>query len=141
VIDEGRQLECAKDLVLYRLSRLGVDAGALRAGPHLLARRTGRPVTIQLNVVESGSRTGRTCEWLIDEVFSADLVALVDLSSERVWLMTPYEVGELSKLGEDGKRRLYTYADPTLDLEKTGHIVFSGDFERYALERQHERIA
>jgi hypothetical protein len=40
---------------------------------------------------------------------------------------------ELSMVHSDGTRRLHTYADPTLDPEKTGHIVFSADFDKYFL--------
>ena len=98
-------------------------------------------VSIEVSVVESGSLSGRTCEWLLDSEVNGDLAAFVDLSSERIWLLTPYEVGELSTKQPDGTRRLFTYADVTLDPEKTGHFVFSGDFDRYLLEERAERIA
>ena len=57
----------------------------------------------------------------------------MDLTSEKIWLLTPSEMEELSMVHSDGTRRLHTYADPTLDPEKTGHIVFSADFDKYFL--------
>ena len=56
-----------------------VDSGELGENPHVLACRAGRPVTLEIKAVESGSRTGRTCDWLIDDELTGDLVALVDL--------------------------------------------------------------
>tara|TARA_A100001037_G_scaffold275413_1_gene273897 strand:+ start:174 stop:596 length:423 start_codon:yes stop_codon:yes gene_type:complete len=128
-------------LLRYQLLRLGVTSGALSTSSHVIARRNGRPVSIEVSVVESGSLSGRTCEWLLDSEVTGDLAAFVDLSSEQIWLLTPYEVGELSTKQPDGTRRLFTYADVTLDPEKTGHFVFSGDFDRYLLEERAERIA
>ncbi len=137
----SRIAEAGVLLLRYELLRLGVESASLASASHVVAQRKGRPVIVAVHVVESGSRKGRLCEWTLDHEIKADLAAFVDLTSEQIWLLLPYEVGELSKVQSDGMRRLSTYPDPTLDPEKTGHFVFSSDFDQYSLEKRAERIA
>ncbi|MFT5392143.1 MAG: hypothetical protein ACI8PT_002340 [Gammaproteobacteria bacterium] len=140
--DEDHRWRAALHLLQYRLHRLGIDcAGFKRDGTFVMAQRRGRPLTIELNMIESGSRTGKLCDWEITNAPGGDLVAFVDLTSEKIWLLTPSEMEQLSTLQADGTRRLYTYADPTLDPEKTGHIVFSAEFDEYLLAARAHRIA
>jgi hypothetical protein len=64
--DEDHRWRAALHLLQYRLHKLGIDsAGFKRDGTFVMAQRCGRPLTTELNMIESGSRTGKLCDWEI----------------------------------------------------------------------------
>jgi len=75
----------------------------------------------------------------IDEETPAEYIALVDISSQRVWLLSKDELGALSQQKSSGRFHLYMYTDPTHQPKKTGRLAHVYEFEKYMLEnRAHE---
>jgi hypothetical protein len=123
----------------FRLLREGIEStGDWDAeGPRLVAQRAGgSKVTFQIYGVDGRAAPGGICAWSLRRDPSNALVALVDVGKERIWLLRGHEVNQYSKPSRDGTRRIYTYAEPTLDPEKTGHIVFSGEFDECLIEKR-----
>jgi hypothetical protein len=143
-----RQIQrCGELLLSYRLLMSGIEASPMRASDdfNMLAitadGRTKRTIYLESttpDAVELGKRG--TCNWWIPQSTQADIVALCDLSSEHVWLLSMAEVQELSKEIADGHLHLHRYVQPTFDPEKTGHIVFSYEFDKFLIDQQIERF-
>jgi hypothetical protein len=91
---------CGELLVQQRLLRLGIESAALTTdtGIDLVAYAPGQaaPVTIQVKTklvpVSAGGRGHSALDWWVPEHCPAELVALVDLSEDRVWLLRMGEV-------------------------------------------------
>jgi len=85
---------CGELLVQYRLLKHGIESASMTtdAGIDLVAYspRSGQAVTIQvkanLQPKPAGGRGKKLLSWDLRETSPAQMVALVDLSTERVWL-------------------------------------------------------
>jgi hypothetical protein len=64
-------------------------------------------------------------------------LALVDVSTKRVWLMTRSEVEELAQQHSGGRHHLYMYVDPAAVLRRGN---FDSEFDAYILERSARRL-
>ena len=130
-------------LVQYRLLRLGVESAPMTtdSGVDLVAFNpaTGRAHTIQVKSNErpkpGGGKGKAALDWWVPVSCPAELYAFVDLSSERVWLLTSAELAELAQQESKGRFHLYMYTDPTVDV-RTGKLARVGEFERFLLEHQ-----
>ena len=86
----------------------------------------GAPNGAKVNVEVKGNAEPRPAggkgklalDWWIDEDSPADVIALVDLSTERVWLLTLDEIAELAQQHSSGRHHLYMYVDPTAVLRR-----------------------
>jgi hypothetical protein len=130
-------------LVQYRLLRLGVESAPMTTdrGVDLVAFNptTGRALTIQVKANErpkpGGGKGKAALDWWVPVSCPAELYAFVDLSSERVWLMTAEELAELAQQESKGRFHLYMYTDPTVEV-RSGKLARVGEFERFLLEHQ-----
>ena len=122
-------------LVAYQLLDFGVRTEG-HSGAWVVHGPDGTERGLQIYVVDGDSAPGGICSWGIVQDPGMDIVALVDIASERVWLLEATDVQRLSKAQADGSRLIYTYAMPTFDAEKTGHAVFTSDFDALLLPNQ-----
>ena len=139
--------KCGELLVQYQLMLQGVKSAppATDSGVDLVAysRRNARPVTVQVTANLQAKRAGgegkQSLEWWIPVEGPAQYVAFVDLSSQRIWLLSQAEVGTLAQQTSNGKHHFYMYVDPTVKPSKVGRPVFYYEFEKYLLQnRAHE---
>lgn len=139
--------KCGELLVQYQLLLRGVESARLTtdSGIDLVAysNKKSDPLTIQVKSnlkAKPGGGTGKKAlDWWIPDDNPADLIALVDLSENRVWLMTMKEVAKTAQQHSSGRHHLYMYVDPTVKLKKTGRMALVYEFEEYLLEnRAHE---
>jgi len=139
--------KCGELLVQYQLLLRGVESAQLTtdSGIDLVAYspRSARPVTIQvkanLRAKAGGGKGKEALDWWIPEENPAHYVALVDLSSQRVWLLSQAEISTLSQQTSSGRHHLYMYVDPTV-MPRTGRPVHSYDFEKYLLQNRSHKI-
>ena len=76
-------------------------------------------------------------DWWLREDSPADLVALVDLSENRVWLFTHGHFTEVAQQHSKGKYHFYIYLDENIKTKKVAKL---SDFNEFALEKQLSRI-
>jgi len=80
-----------------------------------------------------GGRGKLALDWWIDEDSPADVIALVDLSTERVWLMNLDEVRAFAQQHSGRRYHLYMYVDPTAVLRRGNYDT---DFQAHLLDRK-----
>jgi hypothetical protein len=105
---------------------------------HFVTRApTGERVGIQVKgnagAKPGGGKGKLALDWWVDEDAPADVIALVDLSTERTWLITPGEVERLAQQHSSGRHHLYMYIDPTAVL-RVGN--YDSDFDEHLLDRK-----
>ncbi|MBW2618941.1 MAG: hypothetical protein JRC92_08710, partial [Deltaproteobacteria bacterium] len=106
--------------------------------------KTSRPFTIQvktnLKPKPGGGKGKLSLDWWIPQKTPAQLIALVDLSSKRFWLLTKEEVASLAQQKPSGRFHLYMNIDPTVKPRKTDRLVYVYEFEQYLLENRSHNI-
>jgi hypothetical protein len=88
--------KCGELLVQYRLLLLGIESAPMSTdtGVDLVAysSRTSQALTIQiktnLRAKPGGGKGKAALDWWVSESVPAQLIALVDLSSEKIWFFT-----------------------------------------------------
>jgi hypothetical protein len=125
-------------LVQYRLLKHEVDSARLTtdSGMDLVAYSplSSRAVTIQvktvLKPVPAGGKGAPAHGWWFPDSCKADLLALVRLSTDSVWLFTLPEARDLSQQHNKGRRQLYWYAGAHVPPGSRAER----DVERYLLD-------
>lgn len=133
---------CGELLVQYRLLMRGVESAPMSTdnGVDLVAYApsAAAPVTIQvktnLQAKPGGGKGKAALDWWITEASPAQYFALVDLSSERVWLFSRDELSACAQQCSSGRFHLYMYTDEAHKPRKEGRLTHVSEFERYLLE-------
>jgi hypothetical protein len=128
---------CGELLVQYLLLLRGVESAPMStdAGVDLVAYspKTVVPLTIQvktnLKAKPGGGKGKYSLDWWLPEDTPAQLAALVDLSSQRVWMFKAAEVPALAQQKSGGRFHLYMTIDPTLKPRKLDRLSFAYEFE------------
>lgn len=138
---------CGELLVQYFLLLRGVESAPMStdSGVDLVAYspKIAVPVTIQvktnLKAKPGGGKGKPSLDWWLPEDTPAQLMALVDLSSQRVWMIKVSEIPSLAQQRSNGRFHLYMNIDPTLRPRKLDRLTFAYEFEKYLLDnRAHE---
>ncbi|TKJ47577.1 hypothetical protein CEE34_02920 [Candidatus Aerophobetes bacterium Ae_b3a] len=102
--------------------------------------KTAESITIQikanLKAKPGGGRRQLALHWWVPEDSPADLVALADLSTNRVWLLNMEEISEFAQQHSSGRYHIYMYIDPTVKPSKAKRRVFAYEFEEFLLENR-----
>lgn len=139
---------CGELLVQYKLLLQGVESASLTtdAGIDLVAYspRAKTPLSIQVNAnlqpKSAGGKGKLALNWWLPDHSPADLVALVDLSTERIWLLRTAELMQIAQQHSRRGYQLYMWVDPTVVSRKGYARVLDADFEEYLLDRRIEEI-
>ncbi|WP_133767140.1 hypothetical protein [Amnibacterium kyonggiense] len=131
-------------LVQYRLLKLEIDSARLTtdSGVDLVvyAPGNGTATTVQVKTVReptpAGGRGAPAIGWTFPHASPAQMLAVVLLSTDMVWLFTMDEARLLAQQhSEKGARRLYWY----VGAEKPAGVrvgLHQAEVERYRLERR-----
>ena len=130
-------------LVQYRLLLLGIESAPMSTdtGIDLVAYspRLAQAITIQvktnLRSKPSGGKGKDALDWWVPETVPALLVALVDLSSEKVWLFKREELADLAQQKSSGRLHLYMYTDPSAK-PLLGRLSHSYEFEKFIISNR-----
>ena len=130
-------------LVQYKLIKHAIDSASMTtdSGIDLVAYspKNNRPFTIQVKTKEKPSPSGGTGKlslaWDLRSNSPAELVAIVDLSTDSVWLFTHAEYEKLAQQhSEKGNMKLYMYVDETAKTKK--NMALQSQFESYKIENR-----
>lgn len=137
---------CGELFVQYSLLLLGIESAPMTtdSGIDLVAYAPvdAKAVTIQvktnLKAKPGGGKGKLGLDWWIPEDNPAQIIALVDLSTQQVWLFTHAEVASLAQQNPIGRFHIYMITDPTYKTKKVG-LIHVHEFEKYILSnRAHE---
>ncbi len=132
-------------LVQYKLLKHGIDSSALTtdSGIDLVAYSSKRKVarTIQVKTNEKakpgGGAGSLALDWWLREDSPADLVAVVSLDSNEVWLFTYEEFVYNAQQKSNGRLHLYMYMSDEVNTQKK---ALKSQFTEFLLENSVGRL-
>ena len=136
--------KCGELLVQYRLLLLGIESAPMSTdtGIDLVAYvAKGRSaITIQvktnLKAKPGGGKGKAALDWWVPEGSPAQFVALVDLSTELVWLLTHAELLAHAQQRSGGRAHIYMYTDQSASPRKTDRWAHQWQFESFLLSNR-----
>lgn len=134
---------CGELLVQYLLLMRGIESAPMStdSGIDLVvyASKMSGPMTIQvkanLKPKPSGGKGKSALDWWIPDQSPAQLVALVDLATQRVWLFEAHEIRFLAQQHSKGKHHIYMYTDPTTRPKRVDRLSHDYEFTKYLLDK------
>lgn len=131
-------------LVQYKLLLRGIESAPMTtdSGIDLVAFSPRRQAAITIQIKSnlkpkpSGGRGKLALDWWIPDDSPAQLIAVTDLSTDKVWLFTLGEVRELAQQHPKGRHHLVMFVDPTMRPNKQGRRLYNYEFEQYRLENR-----
>jgi len=106
-------------LVQYELLRCGIDSAPMTtdSGVDIVAYSAtrGRSFTIQVKTnlapKPGGGKGAPAFDWWVAEDCPAEIYALADISTRRVWLFTKHELSSTAQQRSSGRLHLYMYSN------------------------------
>jgi len=139
--------KCGETLVQYRLLLNGIESSQLTTdyGIDLVAYspRKKEAITIQVKTCSEpkpgGGKGKLALDWWLRDDSPAQIIALVDLSSERIWMFTFEEFHDMAQQHPKGRYHLYMYTDHNV-VSRHSRSVLDSDFESYLLENRVDHL-
>ena len=139
---------CGELLVQFRLLLLGVDSAPMSTdvGVDLVAYspRRAEPISIQvktnLKSKPGGGKGKAALDWWVSVDTPARYIALVDLASDSVWLLSREDLATVAQQQSSGRYHIYMYTDRTAKPRKTGRLAHTYEFERFLLSHCAKRV-
>lgn len=136
--------KCGELLVQYRLLLVGIESAPMSTdtGVDLVAYspRLNEAFTIQIKTnlrsKPGGGKGKAALDWWVSESVPAALVALVDLSTEKVWLFKREELMALAQQKSSGRVHLYMYTDPSVKPRRPDRMSHAYEFERFIISNR-----
>lgn len=133
-------------LVQYHLLKRGIESAPMTtdAGIDLVAYfpKIARPITIQvktnLQPTPGGGRGKMVLSWWVSETSPAEWVALVDLETQSIWLISHSELSVIAQQKASGRLHLYFYTDPDAEPRLSNRLA--RDFDQLLFDRQIEKL-
>lgn len=130
-------------LVAARLVSAGAEVARLSGrGARILASWEGGAdqvieVRANLSPKPGGGKGPLALDWWIGEDSSADWVALADLSTSRVWLMTMEEVAANAQQHPAGRHHLFMVVEPDAVPQRRRYTRYlDSHFDEFLFERR-----
>lgn len=136
--------KCGELLVQYHLLLLGIESAPMSTdtGIDLVAyspkRQSAYTIQVKTNLkAKPGGGSGKAAlDWWIPDDCPAELVALVDLSSQSIWLFTIDEILLHAQQRSNGRAHVYMYTDPSARPRKIERLSHQWQFEQFRLSNR-----
>jgi hypothetical protein len=123
--------------------KLGIESAPMTTdvGVGLVAYSTSRrrantvQVKSNLRAKPGGGKGKAALDWWIRDDSPADFVALVDLSTERIRLMSHVELLTLAQQSSSGRAHIYMNTDVTVRPRTPGRRAHQEEFSEFLLNR------
>ena len=141
------QIGCSGELLVqFMLLKQGIESAPMTTdnGIDLVAYspKAEGALTIQVKsnhrAKAAGGKGQLALDWWLREDSPADLVALVDLSNDRVWLFRHAELAKVAQQHPKGRMHFYFYVDSAYN-PKTPNTHIS-DFSTFEIQNRVEEI-
>jgi len=138
---------CGELLLQYELLLLGVESAPMStdAGVDLVAYspKMARPATIQvktnLRPKPSGGRGKSALDGWIPDGCPAGLIALVDLSARRIWLLKASEIQKVAQQKPRGRYHVCMSTDRAYQPQKA-RLAHDYEFQKYLLANRASKL-
>jgi hypothetical protein len=148
VIRKSQSGRCGELLVQFALLMRGIEAVPMPpdAGVDLIAyaKKMARPLSIQvktnLKAKPGGGKGKAAFDWWVAEDTPAQLIALVNLPSMKIWILLKEELGDLCQQKSGQRYHLYMYTDAAYKPRKQGRLAHVSEFEQYLLENRAQEV-
>ena len=95
------------------------------------------PMTVQvktnLQAKPGGGKGKMALDWWVPSDTPAQLVALVDLSRQNIWLMSPAELSAHAQQKPEGRLHIYMYTDTSARPRRLDRLAHVHEFEQFLL--------
>jgi hypothetical protein len=95
------------------------------------------PITVQVKTnlqAKPGGGTGKfALDWWVPHNSPADYIALVDLSSESIWFLSPAELLVHAQQQSTRGLHIYMYTDPSARPRRSDRFAHQFEFEQFKL--------
>ena len=133
--------KCGELLVQYHLLLHGIESAPMGtdSGIDLVtyAPKQPHPITVSvktnLQSKPGGGKGKAALDWWVPNDCPAHYVALVDLSRQDIWLMTPVELLIHAQQQPEGRLHFYMYTDSTVRPRRADRLVHLHEFEQFKL--------
>jgi hypothetical protein len=133
--------KCGELLVQYQLLLRGIESAPMSTDTGIdlvtFSPKAPAPVTVQvktnLQAKPGGGKGKMALDWWIPSDTPANLVALVDLSSQSIWLMSPAELAAHAQQQPEGRLHIYMYTDSSARPRRTDRLAHVHEFEQFLL--------
>jgi hypothetical protein len=130
-------------MVQYKLLTFAVDSAHLTTDSGIDLVAYGKPsvgaktiqVKTNLRPKPGGGKGKQGLDWWVPVDSPADLVALADVSTSRVWLFTMAELAAHAQQESGGRLHLYMYTDESVRT-RSAKLVKASEFESFLLEQR-----
>ena len=128
-------------LVQYQLLLRGIETAHLTtdAGIDLVAysskSKAAKTIQVKANLraKPAGGKGALALDWWFPIDSAADIIALVDISKDRVWLFTWAQATSCAQQSSNGSFHLYMYIDPAAKT-KNGNLSHAHKFDDFLLK-------
>lgn len=139
---------CGELLVQLRLLALGIDSSPMSTdvGVDLVAYspKLQQPLTLQvktnLKAKPGGGKGKAALDWWIPCKSPAQLIALAELETERIWLMSLSELKAQAQQNSNGRLHIYMYTDSTARPRGATRPKHAHEFDHFLLPNCAKRV-
>ncbi|MBV7417904.1 hypothetical protein KW830_05485 [Comamonas sp. CMM03] len=140
--------KCGELLVQYHLLLRGIESAPMSTDTGIdlvtYSPRIPHPITIQvktnLKSKPGGGKGKLALDWWIPNDSPAHYIALVDLSTEKIWLMTLAELRIHAQQQPEGRLHIYMYTDSSAQPRRTDRLFHAHEFDFFKLENRSSEI-
>ena len=133
--------KCGELLVQYQLLLRGIESAPMSTdtGIDLVTYSPAlpHPITVQvkanLQSKPGGGRGKHALDWWVPHNSPADYVALVDLSSQGIWFLSPAELLIHAQQQPARGLHIYMYTDSSVRPRRSDRLAHLHEFEQFKL--------
>ena len=133
--------KCGELLVQYQLLLRGIESAPMSTDTGIdlvtCSPKLPHPITVQvktnLQSKPGGGKGKLALDWWVPNDTPAHYVALVDLSSESIWFMSPAELRIHAQQQPAGRLHIYMYTDPSAQPRRSDRLAHLHEFEHFKL--------